>query len=88
MVSELARRSDDTFLLKEGTLYPLLHTMEQKRWISCYVKQTERGRERKYYHLTEEGLLHLEYKRAEWQLFTRQVEAVLGFPGNPTGACL
>lgn len=88
MVSELARRSDDTFQLKEGTLYPLLHTMEQKKWISCYVKQTEKGRERKYYHLTEEGLVHLEYKQAEWRLFSRQVDSVLGFPREPAGAAL
>ena len=29
MVEELSRRSDDTFQLKEGTLYPLLHTLEK-----------------------------------------------------------
>lgn len=88
MVSELARRSDNTFQLKEGTLYPLLHTMEQKKWITCYTKQTERGRERKYYHLTQEGLAHLEYKQEEWQLFARQVDSVLGFPREPVGAAL
>lgn len=32
MVEELAKRSDDTFLLKEGTLYPLLHTLKKTNW--------------------------------------------------------
>ncbi len=86
MVSELARRSEDTFQLKEGTLYPLLHTMEQKGWITCYTKQTDRGRERKYYHLTESGDIHLKLKREEWRLFSRQVEQVLGF--EPAGAAV
>lgn len=88
MVSELARRSDNTFQLKEGTLYPLLHTMEQKNWITCYTKQTEKGRERKYYRLTDEGLAHLEYKQEEWRLFSRQVDSVLGFPREIAGAVL
>ncbi len=86
MVSELARRSDNTFQLKEGTLYPLLHTMEQKGWITCYPRQTDRGRERKYYHLTEAGDIHLNYQQEQWRLFSRQVDSVLGF--EPLGAAL
>lgn len=79
MVAELAKRSDDTFLLKEGTLYPLLHTLEKNRWVKSYTKQTPSGRERKYYRLTDEGRAQLEYKEKEWQLFSEKVNAVLGF---------
>ena len=78
MVSELARRSDNTFELKEGTLYPLLHTLEKNKWVKSYTKETPGGRERKYYHLTQEGLSQLEYKTAEWSLFSEKVNAVLG----------
>lgn len=77
MVSELARRSNNTFLLKEGTLYPLLHTLEKNGWIKSYSKTAENGRERKYYSLTLEGRSHLEYKKQEWALFSEQVNAVL-----------
>ena len=79
MVSELARRSDETFFLKEGTLYPLLHTLEKQGWVRSYAKQTPSGRERKYYRLTDEGRAQLEYKEKEWQLFSDKVNAVLGF---------
>ncbi len=79
MVSELARRSDNTFELKEGTLYPLLHTLEKNKWVKSYVKAAPGGRERKYYHLTQEGLSQLEHKTAEWNLFSEKVNAVLGF---------
>ena len=77
MVAELARRSNNTFLLKEGTLYPLLHTLEKNSWVKSYIKVTDSGRERKYYHLTEEGRFHLEYKKQEWALFSEQVNSVL-----------
>ena len=46
MVAELARRSNNTFLLKEGTLYPLLHTLEKNNWVRSYTKTTDSGRER------------------------------------------
>lgn len=79
MIDALAKRSDDTFQLREGTLYPLLHAMEKSRWVHSYVKQTPSGRERKYYHLTGEGLKQLEAKAAEWKLFSEKVNAVLSF---------
>ena len=79
MVSELARRSDNTFELKEGTLYPLLHTLEKNNFVRSYTQITPGGRERKYYQLTKDGLAQLEHKKAEWRLFSEKVNVVLGF---------
>lgn len=81
MVTELAKRSDDTFHLKEGTLYPLLHTMEKNKWVASYTTQTPSGRERKYYRITPNGREQLAYKEEEWRLFSEKVSAVLGFVG-------
>ena len=78
MVEELAKRSDHTFELKEGTLYPLLHTLEKQKLVTSYSMTTERGRERKYYRLTGEGLRQLEHKTQEWKLVSEKVNAVLG----------
>jgi len=78
MVDELARRSDNTFELKEGTLYPLLHTLEKNNLVRSYTKPTPGGRERKYYQLTDEGKEQLDYKEKEWRLFTEKVNSVLG----------
>ena len=78
MVAELARRSDETFFLKEGTLYPLLHTLEKQGWVRSYAKQTPSGRERKYYRLTHAGNERLHYKEEEWKLFSQKVNAVIG----------
>jgi len=78
MGDTLARRSDDTFRLKEGTLYPLLHTMEKNGLVTSYTKEGPGGRERKYYRLTDEGRSQLEHKTEEWKLFSQKVNAVLG----------
>lgn len=78
MADELAKRSDDTFQLKEGTLYPLLHTLEKNKLVTSYTKESEGGRERKYYRLTDEGRRQLEHKTQEWRLFSEKVNAVLG----------
>ena len=79
MVEELARRSDNTFRLKEGTLYPLLHTLEKEHFVQSYITKTPGGRDRKYYQLTETGRAELEYRTKEWRDFSEKVSAVLGY---------
>lgn len=78
MADELAERSDHTFELKEGTLYPLLHAMEKEGLVKSYKKEAPGGRERKYYTLTESGREKLEEKTKEWRLFSEKVNAVIG----------
>ena len=81
MVETLAKRSDDTYQLKEGTLYPLLHALEKEGFVKSYSKEAPNGRERKYYRLTNAGRKQLEYKEKEWRLFSEKVNAVLGCAG-------
>lgn len=78
MIEQLAARSDDTFLMKEGTLYPLLHAMEKEGLVRSYSKVSPCGRERKYYRLTPAGGERLSYKEQEWKLFSEKVNAVIG----------
>lgn len=77
MIEELARRSDDTFSLKAGTMYPLLHDMENQGLITVYEKAAESGRMRKYYSLTDAGRKALEVKTQEWQEFSLGINKVL-----------
>ena len=83
MVDELARRSDNTFALKEGTLYPLLHSLEKEKLVTSYVQASPGGRERKYYHLTSAGQQQLEEKTRQWRLFSDSVNSVLGCAPAP-----
>ena len=73
MITELARRSDHTFELKEGTLYPILHALEAERLVTVREKEAETGRVRKYYRITKKGMKDLEEKKEEWRLFTKKV---------------
>nr|WP_325298711.1 PadR family transcriptional regulator [uncultured Dysosmobacter sp.] len=77
MITELARRSDHTFELKEGTLYPILHTLEADQLVTVREKEAETGRMRKYYRITRKGLKVLEEKKVEWNTFTEKVNAVV-----------
>lgn len=82
MIEELARRSNRTFELKAGTLYPLLHGLEEKDWVSAYDAEAA-GRLRRYYHLTDRGRKALAEKEAEWNQYAAAVRQVLR-----GGACL
>lgn len=77
MITELSRRSDHTFELKEGTLYPILHGLEADGLVTVREKVAETGRMRKYYRITKKGLKMLEEKKAEWSFFAEKVNAVI-----------
>ena len=61
MIAELDRRSDHTFALKEGTLYPILHALEKGKYLSSYQQEAPTGRVRKYYAITPRGREFLNY---------------------------
>ena len=77
MIEELRRRSDDTFALKAGTLYPLLHTLEQKGDITAWEEISGASRPRRYYHLTEQGRAQLAEKEAQWRTYAGAMLRVL-----------
>lgn len=77
MTAELARRSDDSFQLREGTLYPLLHTLENGGYVRSRMGEAPGGRNRKYYRLTKKGAALLEDKTAQWRFFSEKVNTVL-----------
>ena len=77
MITELSRRSDRTFELKAGTLYPILHALEADRLVTVRERAAENGRMRKYYRITKKGLQVLEEKKTEWNTYTDKVNAVV-----------
>ena len=77
MIEELSRRSDRTFDMKEGTLYPILHGLEKEGYLASYQQEAPTGRTRKYYRLTRKGKELLGEKKEEWSRFSAGVENVL-----------
>ena len=77
MIKRIKEESENVFEFQEGTLYPILHKLEEKGLISSYWDETS-GKKRKYYAITEEGKKHLESKKEEWKLFSTKVNKVIG----------
>ena len=84
MIEELLRRSNRTFEMKEGTLYPILHGLEKDKMVTSYDMTAPTGRSRKYYRLTRRGRELLGEKKQEWEQFHQGVENVLAWalPGE------
>lgn len=78
LICELREQSDDMFLLKEGTLYPILYRMEDDGLVVSRWSEP-RGREvsRKYYSITAEGRETLEELQALWVRFSENVHSIM-----------
>ena len=80
MIDSLRQRSRNVFELKAGTLYPLLHGMEEKGLLTAY-EQEYAGKVRKYYRITKKGKQEIDKKTEEWQKYASAVTNVLAFQG-------
>lgn len=78
MIDTLRKRSENVFELKAGTLYPLLHSLEDKGLLTAYEDEIS-GKVRKYYSITKEGKKLLSKKEAEWKEYAGAVSNVLSF---------
>lgn len=76
MIDTLRKKSNNVFELKAGTLYPLLHGMEEKGLLTSY-EQEFAGKTRKYYSITKTGKKQLKDKKAEWNEYQTAVSSVL-----------
>jgi len=62
----------------EGSLYPALHRLENRNLLAADWKETETGREAKFYRLTGKGRKQLETEAASWQRLIDAIELILG----------
>ncbi len=76
MIEALRQRSQNVFELKAGTLYPLLHGLEEKGLLTSYEKKVG-GKVRKYYSITTDGKKVLKAREEEWREYSRAVLNVL-----------
>lgn len=77
MIEELAKRSDNTFSLKAGTLYPLLHGLEEQGMINSYDQVADNTRTRKYYSITKTGRKLLQEQKEGWEIYSSAVDRIL-----------
>jgi len=78
IIRELEQQSQNVFRLQEGTLYPVLHTLEQQGAVTSFQRTSENGRLRKYYALTTHGETMLNEKLKEWEIYQTAINQVIG----------
>jgi len=77
IIEELSQKSQDLFRLKTGTLYPILHGLENDGMVTSYDESAAAQRVRKYYSLTSKGKGQLAKKQAEWAAYVKAVDNIM-----------
>src|SRR6201998_4916293 len=73
IAKHLQQVSRDVVQVPQGSLYPALHRLENRGLLAADWKETETGRDAKFYRLTAKGRAQLEAEAASWE---RLIEAV------------
>src|SRR5215831_10396813 len=77
ITQRLQQVSRDVVQVPQGSLYPALHRLENRGLLSAGWKETETGREAKFYSLTRKGRAQLENETASWERLTTAVGLIL-----------
>ena len=80
IAQRLQHRSRDTVQVNQGSLYPALHRLEQKGWLKAAWRQSETGRDAKFYAITRKGQKQLASVKESWQRLSTSVDII--FNGN------
>jgi transcriptional regulator len=77
IAQRLQQVSRDVVQVPQGSLYPALHRLENRGLLAADWKQTETGREAKFYRLTRKGRARLEEESASWRRLAEAVGLIL-----------
>jgi transcriptional regulator len=77
IAKHIQQTSEDLLQVETGSLYPALHRLEARGWISASWEISERGKRARYYRLTALGRKQLESEQSKWQAFSRAIGLIL-----------
>ncbi len=75
---EISMRTDNSFQIKEATLYAVFQRLEKKELIESYLGSVSQGGKRKYYRITPLGKAYLKELVKEWEEIKRIIDLFLG----------
>ncbi|HVT38886.1 MAG TPA: PadR family transcriptional regulator [Gemmatimonadaceae bacterium] len=78
------RITDSRLRIEEGALYPALHRMEQKGWLSAEWGMTDNNRRAKFYRLTNRGRKQFATHLSIWERYIQAAAMVLSARGAAT----
>jgi PadR family transcriptional regulator len=70
--------SEDVLQVEQGSLYPALHRLADRGWVSWYWGPSENNRNARYYKLTAKGRKQLLTETSRWQQLVEAISRVLG----------
>jgi PadR family transcriptional regulator, regulatory protein PadR len=76
IAQRLEQISRSVVQVNQGSLYPALHRLEQRGWLKADWKQSETGREAKFYSLTRSGQKQLRAEKDSWARLTDAVQLI------------
>jgi PadR family transcriptional regulator len=76
----IEQATNDALAVGEGTLYPALHRLEERGWITATWGASENNRQAKFYSLTRKGRTQLRAETASWRRYATAVFAALDAP--------
>jgi len=76
IAQRLEQISKSVVQVNQGSLYPALHRLEQRGWLKADWKQSETGREAKFYSLTRSGQKQLRAEKDSWVRLTDAVQLI------------
>jgi PadR family transcriptional regulator, regulatory protein PadR len=74
----IERTSEDVLEVEQGSLYPALHRLEDRGWVSSFWGVSENNRKAKFYRLTAVGRKQLVHEADRWRRMARAIELVMG----------
>jgi PadR family transcriptional regulator len=77
IAQRLQQISKEFFQVHQGSLYPALHRVEDKGWLQAEWKESETGRQAKFYSLTKKGRRHMDAEVINWQRLCDAVGLIL-----------
>jgi len=73
----IEHQSDDVLQVEHGSLYPALHRLEDRGWISSFWGTSENNRRARYYRLTTRGRAQLAEQTNRWDEMVRAINRIL-----------
>jgi PadR family transcriptional regulator PadR len=74
----IERGSEDVLEVEQGSLYPALHRLESRGWVSSFWGTSENNRRAKFYRLTATGRRQLKVETSRWRQMARAIGLVMG----------
>jgi PadR family transcriptional regulator len=77
IAQRLQQMSGDVLQVQQGSLYPALHRLEKRRWLTAEWAASDTGREARFYSLTRLGRQQLDEQRANWDRLSAAISGIL-----------